>query len=370
MYRLALLALAASCESPIKECTDLRINVPVTCADRPELCGLPVRSVIHEPALSRAIDIVFVPEGYDDMIAFRDHVMSLIDALEHDDNGIVAIDPALFNYHWIALDGVNLGGCYSDDTSNGPGPWVEADEAAAELAARANAPDVDVVVTIVNLPFGRAHAELRSALAITRPTAIVLGDADDERTLTHELGHALFSLADEYVDLDGCAPDFALANATATDDLPAIANASYDPAGTKWADLVHGARPGGARYACGLYHPTDDCRMRDQYAGAFCPVCLHAIRTELARRRAGGDDGPPTCILGTRSGGVWVEVFDRDAPVHLTLREDDFETVSGPYDTQRVTFGTSCSPGAHVFDAECTDVHGASSRAALAISCP
>jgi hypothetical protein len=351
---VAMLGLAACDAQGVPDCpttigTD-EFPVSLSCESAPQLCGIVPRSVIHDARLDQAIDLVFVPEAFsaDEMSDFSDRVQQLIDDLHGDRHGIVARAPQLFNYHWLALPGTSLAGCVDS--------FIEANVQRATFAARMSVPSVDVVIVIVN-GRGRAHT------AYSHPGSIILGIDDDERVLTHELGHALVRLGDEYREFDTCYPEPPLEHATSPDDLFDTANLTFDPHGARWAGLVDGALEGGGRYACGIYHPTDDCRMNDAHADTFCPVCDAAIDKWLARRITPMNDGPPTCVLGFRDGRVEGKAFDRDIPLHATMSADGaFVTRFDSNDPEFRIVATSTHGTIRLV---CEDAEGLSSTATL-----
>lgn len=86
----------------------------------------------------------------------------------------------------------------------------------------------------------------------------------------HELGHALFGLADEY------GGDGFYGGSTE----PKEPNVTLDKRGAKWRHLIVGAVAGGKGYDSGIYHPTHTCRMRI-FPAPFCAVCSDAARRTL-----------------------------------------------------------------------------------------
>lgn len=83
----------------------LRTDRPSALRERPELCGLPVVSVIREPDRDVAIDIVFVGDGYttSNLGAFRSTVENWIREMDADTDGVVGRDRTLFNFHRVGL---------------------------------------------------------------------------------------------------------------------------------------------------------------------------------------------------------------------------------------------------------------------------
>lgn len=111
--------------------------------------------------------------------------------------------------------------------------------------------------------------------------------------VVHEFGHSFAGLGDEYFyegNLDN-------------DEMHSVAHEPWEPNITtlvdfdaKWADMVEegievptavtpertknytvGVYEGGGYRSKGIYRPTDICRMRNNVAERFCPVCERAI---------------------------------------------------------------------------------------------
>ena len=111
--------------------------------------------------------------------------------------------------------------------------------------------------------------------------------------VVHEFGHSFAGLGDEYFYL----------SADNNDEMHSLKHEPWEPNITtlvdfesKWADMVAegveiptqvtaersknyvvGVYEGGGYRAKGIYRPTDVCRMRNNTAEKFCPVCQRAI---------------------------------------------------------------------------------------------
>lgn len=111
--------------------------------------------------------------------------------------------------------------------------------------------------------------------------------------VVHEFGHSFAGLGDEYF----------YATTDNNDEMHSIAHEPWEPNITtlvdfelKWADMVTegveiptavtpertanytvGVYEGGGYRSKGIYRPTDICRMRNNTADRFCPVCQRAI---------------------------------------------------------------------------------------------
>lgn len=98
-------------------------------------------------------------------------------------------------------------------------------------------------------------------------------------TLAHELGHAVFGLADEYAYGDCFIPPVE----------PDQANVTINRVEPKWQGLIDrrvvGAPVQGGMYCgSGIYRPTANCRMRDLGVKQFCPVCRTRMAHAIAER--------------------------------------------------------------------------------------
>ena len=117
--------------------------------------------------------------------------------------------------------------------------------------------------------------------------------SDFRPVVVHEFGHSFAGLGDEYF----------YDNADDNDNMHSLNHEPWEPNITtmvdfesKWADMVAegieiptavtpertanyvvGAYEGGGYLSKGIYRPTDVCRMRNNTAERFCPVCERAI---------------------------------------------------------------------------------------------
>ena len=111
--------------------------------------------------------------------------------------------------------------------------------------------------------------------------------------VVHEFGHSFGGLGDEYF----------YENGDSNDEIHSLSHEPWEPNITtlvdfesKWADMVEpgieipskvtaersknytvGVYEGGGYRSKGIYRPTDVCRMRDNVAERFCPVCERAL---------------------------------------------------------------------------------------------
>ncbi len=146
---------------------------------------------------------------------------------------------------------------------------------------------VGVVVRLAgsdqNPDFVRASADLRRPLMPTVPVMLLPSGGAD--TLIHELGHALFGLADEYGSDHAGAP-----SAAVFEDYAHCPNVSDDADTTRWRH-VPGAKviEGGAGHAKGVYRPFASCRMNESYSMNFCAFCQGYIEAVMQSEHHSSD---------------------------------------------------------------------------------
>ena len=122
-------------------------------------------------------------------------------------------------------------------------------------------------------------------------TITTTGHAAFGSVVVHEFGHSFGGLADEYFYDDDVMTD-----TYPTDVEPWEPNITTSPDSPKWASMLAkdtpvptpaeeadkwpvGVYEGAAYSSRGVYRPADHCRMRDNEAAAFCPVCQQALRS-------------------------------------------------------------------------------------------
>ncbi len=267
------------------------------CDRFPELCNLPVASKSSDADLKRAIDVVFVSDGFtkDNIGEYRQQVDKLTVALISDSRTILSRAGQLVNIHKVELlsnsseprDRV-LRSC----TDDRDGSKFSAGDDFRVVRAAANAPDADLIIVLVN-----RTGEWREGVSEPAYGAPIvrIGKNILPAIVSHEMGHILLALADEYVELDGVAPMSAVLAQTTSRGQPNL-SLSVDES---WGGLVQGAVEGGGRFAKGFFRPTNSCVMNDLYtAKEFCPVCANQL-DEMISGREGSQSGAPIC-------GIWV----------------------------------------------------------------
>lgn len=334
------------------------------CTTAPELCNLPVHSTTEQADLQVAIDVVLVGDGFTDAASFNSLASSAISQFRSATTGIYTRIPGIFNFHVVEVISATTDVADADltDTALGmdvSGPFIRAHGGRANLAAL-NAPDVDVVVAIANAGSGRANANYNTQLASGGMVRL----SRNVGVLTHELGHALIHLADEYVEAGLCA-------GTPSEPLMLTeANVTADASCYKFQGSTGAQCLVGARYcASGAYRSASGCFMRSNN-GAACPACDHEIDEVLAQRRAQRDLAPPWVITSPiGSGGPVAGVLTFSAQAH-----DDFFTpidfafevdgvfvgrVDASLGSAILSFDTTTLPdGAHTLVAIASDASG------------
>jgi len=356
------------------------------CTDFPALCGLKVDSTVREPDRAKAIDIVFVPEGFREaeLADYQDLVKGFVADLGASD-GFVARRPALFNFHRVDVASKTsrvgnadrtdtaLAGCV--DISNSGSLVI--DDRLAGLAATANVQGTDVVVVVLNTNAGSPNAS--PGPFADRPTFVRVNPLVNGPVLVHEFGHALFHLGDEYSSQPACFTPPDLPTFSTSDYLLDYPNVSMEATGAKWALLHKGVEAGGLDFRHCVYSPGLPCLMKDG-TGPFCTVCSGAVDATLDARE-GKNDGPPGCaveVVGQEPtyvrGSLEVRVvpFDRNAPTTWSLRLDGAEVgkgqVAGWWGRVSKTLEAKALPnGDHVLSVECQDALGAKSSAQVTL---
>ncbi|MFO0727756.1 MAG: Ig-like domain-containing protein [Myxococcota bacterium] len=334
------------------------------CTSNPGLCNLTVQSTINQPDLDVAIDVVIVGDGFLTSADFLSVANSAIAQFQSAPANIPGRVAGLFNFHLIPVisASTNVGNADLTDTALGmnvSGPFINADMARVNLAAL-NAPDVDVVITIANSGSGRANANYNSQLA--SGGAVRLSGAVN--VLSHELGHALFHLSDEYEESGLCT------GAPSESVMLAEANATAEGSCYKFQGLPGASCIQGNRYcSTGAWRSASTCMMRTNF-GAPCPACDHEINTVLAERRTRSDLAPPWVITNrVGQNGVASGVINLVASAHddFYLPIDIAFEIDGAYvGSQSASFGSAflsydtaqLADGTHSLVAYASDAEG------------
>jgi hypothetical protein len=277
----------------------LPVHASSLCAGWPDLCDLEVSSDFAEADLGRAIDVVFVGDGFTSLTEWLAVAGSIRSTFESQQlAGLAAEAGPLLNFHVVHLLSATSDVADSDPSDTALGmravgtEFITADQFRANLAAL-NAPDVDVVVAVANSAHGRPNASYPTGLLSGGSVRISRSGVQ----LAHELGHALFHLGDEYTDDSSCA-------ALSESALLGIANLTAQPTCAKFAATPGaGCEVGGLGCASGVYHPTSACLMHQGGNTSPCPVCGRVVSELLAQRLVGRDLGAPWAVWSEEGGG-------------------------------------------------------------------
>lgn len=273
-----------------------------TCELRPDLCNLTVTSFYEQSDLERAIDVVILGDGFQDAYgedgAWRTEADDVIATFKAQTaTGIYDAVPGLYNFHVVDVvsAGTDVTNSDTDDTALGMKSTglITANESALSLAAL-NAPDVDVIVAVANATGGRANANFPYGIA----TGGRMRLSRSTGPISHEMGHALFHLADEYVESSRCtAPP---AESALVDER----NVTTDPTCAKFAQTPGASCIEGGRYCgSGVFRSASGCLMRSSGNRATCPACAAAIREMSVERLSGADFANPWAVVsGPRAG--------------------------------------------------------------------
>lgn len=384
----ALLSWVVLCAcSPPEHCEPMLNTAPIS-------FDVPVHRWVSEPDVHRAIDVAFVAEGFtvNEFADFADRVEAMIAKLRTNTLGIVGRRPDLFNFYRLdtfsdtnrttnaARTDTYFGTCLDEDSPSS-GLVLTGNIPRAQQLTASWVPNAEVVVMLVNNTNPRARpgtwqgswyafdSPQNDTLTVV-PAVVVMSANDSEAVLTHELGHALVNLGDEYSEGDQVFapnPDFAWVGDVELD----VANLTTDATGAKWSTLVAGTIPGGGRTRTGLFHPTTRCRMNDAETLEFCPVCTDAIEQTLAARRD-VNDGPPRILLGIANDGSTLQgsAFDRNGIAQIRARIDGTIVNDAVHTGVSATFAVnvyappaSATPKTHTFQIETVDRFNAMSSA-------
>ena len=260
----------------------------------PQLCELPVQTDLEQPNFERAVDVVLVGDGFTDLDDWRLVADNHVRAIREQQvlSRIYSAVPAVYNFHIVDVlsdtDEVaddDLGDTALGVRSTGQDP-ITADAFRAALAA-VTAPDVDVVYIVANANGGRANATFPSTLA----SGGTIRMPRDPRAASHELGHAVMRLADEYID-DALCPG--------GDELSVfhVRNVTADPECYRFSN-VEGieCRRGNLYCRDGFFRSARQCLMRSSGNVAPCPVCARTIERTLLQRRTFTDQAEPWPVV-------------------------------------------------------------------------
>ncbi|MHC4838491.1 MAG: hypothetical protein ACYTF3_09965, partial [Planctomycetota bacterium] len=264
----------------------------------PELCDLVVNSTIEQPDYARAVDVVFLGDGFTDMAAWRGIAQNHINAIKNQNRSLLyPAVPEVWNFHVVEVISQTTNVTNDDRSDTALGMRSVGSEAIsgngflAGLAA-ANAPDVDVVYMVANTNGGRANASFPGSLASGGSIRMPRGTGP----ATHELGHAVVRLHDEYQENSRCSVGAEALYASTR-------NVTADPTCQRFDTPGAGCVEGNVYCNRGLYRPRNGCLMRSSGNVEPCPVCAETITNVLLERRTGQDVSDPWPVISTPASG-------------------------------------------------------------------
>ncbi|MBL4636961.1 MAG: hypothetical protein JKY56_24120 [Kofleriaceae bacterium] len=261
------------------------------CTSDSHLCELS-RTDLYIAPHDQAYTICFVGDGFENLTEYHKRVDQYVEGMTSTPDGFVAMAPELFSF--VRLDLLSLTKAVNNEEPHDTplaaylgndidacfGPFIQTDVERVALV-RENCQGADALVVVVNQSEGRANAS---------GSTVLISSSDDWQVLQHELGHALFGLADEYAEFQHCSER---TPKDVSEFLP-VPNVSIK--GAKWRGVIDEAHSGGGGWPC-LYHPTDSCVMLDAVSESFCPVCQAHIGEILNARRCLPDVLAPRVAL-------------------------------------------------------------------------
>jgi IgA Peptidase M64 len=255
-------------------------------------------AILNNGSTTQKYDIVFVGDGFtaNDQTAFNNAVAAAVDALRARPGysetmcafniwrvNVVSTDSGIDHPMQSITRNTELDCRYGNTANNEAERCITSDSPAKCFEAAAYAPDADATFVLVNdMQWGGcAGAVVFSSIS-----------SGFDGIITHELGHKVGSLADEY-DCYIC--DGSDDGRTYSGDERPAANVTTntDRATTKWSDLINAATPlpttadnppgvvglfaGGDYFAQGIFRPQFTCHMRTT-GSALCAVCQRRLK--------------------------------------------------------------------------------------------
>jgi hypothetical protein len=305
-----------------------RAEVPV----QVQPTGLTYTAILVNGSATSKFDIVFIGDGFqkNEQTAFNNKVNEAVDALRNRPGysermcgfniwrvNVLSTDSGIDHPKNNISKNTALDCRYGNPAMNEAERCIVTDSPAKCFEAAANAPARDAVFVLVNdMQWGGCAGDVVcSSIA-----------AGFDGIITHELGHDIAKLADEY-DCYVC--DGSDNNRTFSGNDPGQVNITNNTnrATTKWHDLINattavpttsdtppgvvGLWEGGGYYRYGMFRPQNNCHMR-QTADPFCAVCARKVDGDLAFRCTAVLD-----ILKNRR-FIWQEPFRIPIPICLS----------------------------------------------------
>jgi hypothetical protein len=283
---------------------------------------------LHASDPSLGTNLVFVAEGYraHEQARFLHDANAMVERLDRSFAAEPMRHARIFNYSFVFTASSVPASAREKPAASALRARVEDEQvfvdedrldAAARLAGRG-----DVAIALVQFR-GREGESVRATARVPRfvgetyvrgSIAIPSVDPDD---FLHELGHALWSLGDEYSESsDPLTAELRAAVA----ERP---NVTTDPSGARWRALAL-AHPfeGALRLRKGVFRPERDCVMRDFAAPGFCSVCRAILEGAFDR-----DPADPSS-LAVAQGPLRGDLLVAGVPVEVSWRQGERAPVS------------------------------------------
>jgi hypothetical protein len=289
-------------------------------------------AVLSNGSTTQKYDIVFVGDGFtaNDQTAFNNAVDAAVAAMRARPGyaetmcgfnvwrvNVVSSESGIDHPKDNISRNTELDCRYGNPANNEAERCIRSDSSPKCYEAAAYAPDFDAIFVLVNdMQWGGCAGDLVFSSISTGFDGII----------THELGHKIGALADEYECYlcDGSDDGRTYSG----DERPAAnVTTNMDRTTTKWNDLINpttaipttadnpsgvvGLFAGGDYYAQGIFRPQFTCHMRTT-SSAFCAVCARKLQQVLRRKCT-------PCELDPQ--GFWCIYGDLLKNVHVRYRQ-------------------------------------------------
>jgi len=244
---------------------------------------------------SKALDIVLLSEGYNqtemqkfmkDAQRFRDYLINCQPFSSMSDNINIWVVPVVSEESGTDLPGKNVWKNTVFDShfyTFGTERYLNTVNNKQLRNAAANAPYDQIYILVNSDKYGGAGIYNYYSICTA-------DDKYSDFVFTHEFGHAMAGLGDEYYTSDVSVEDFyELKSEPWEPNLTTLVNFDKKwksmvndsisiptPPETKFKNVV-GAFEGGGYVEKGVYRPVFDCSMKSVIYNKFCPVCTKAI---------------------------------------------------------------------------------------------
>lgn len=266
--------------------------------------GLTYTAVLVNGSATSRFDVVFIGDGFreQDQTIFNNKVNEAVTALQSRPGysahmcgfniwrvNVLSTDSGIDHPKEGITKDTALDCRYGNPGASEAERCIVTDSPAKCFEAAANAPARDAIFVLVNdTQWGGCAGDV---------VCSSLADGFDG-IITHELGHGLGELADEY-DCYVCDGSDDNRTYSGGDPLEVNITTNTDRATTKWRDLINAATAiptttdsppgvvglweGGGYYRYSMFRPQSSCHMR-RAADPFCAVCARKVDGDLAIR--------------------------------------------------------------------------------------